>query len=634
MKDRLQKMFSIAAACLLTLTMVGASEAPVAPAAANGEESMPETMPAGLMGTFLAAAAQPFSESGEGYRASAGGLEFTLHGGGLQAKASGLDWGLTLSGIGRGERINPLPEAELDEAEGRLEAHRGSLSEWYRLTPMGAEQGFTIRKPERGTGPLTLHFEVRGDMDCAADGDGRGLSFIDPGGGNLRYDHLAAWDAEGAALEASLSCAPGEARLEVEDRGAEYPITVDPLVYREQKVNALYSDAGHNFGWSVAISDDTALVGAYGTEPLYGIVFVFIRSERVWSMQQKLTASDGAAWDFFGFAVALDGDTALVGAIRDDVGTNTDQGSAYVFTRSGSSWSEQQKLTALDGAERDNFGWSVALDSDTALIGAVHDTVGVNASQGSAYVFTRNGTDWSEQAQLIASDGAAQDGFGYSVALSSDTALVGVPGDYIDSKRGQGSAYIFSRIGTTWNEQAHLIASDGAMGDYFGDSVALSGETALVGAVRDRVGANLSQGSAYVFTRSGTTWSEQAHLTASDGIAADGFGDTVALSGDTAVIAADIDTTLMNNVPGRAYVFTRSGTTWSEQGQLTASDGVVGDYFGFAVALDGSTVLIGACEHLNGPYTARGTIYFFDFKVFWVVDHRVIYIPLVFRGPP
>jgi hypothetical protein len=271
--------------------------------------------------------------------------------------------------------------------------------------------------------------------------------------------------------------------------------------------------------------------------------------------QAQLSAADGAAQDYFGTSVALDGDTALVGAPEDDIGANGNQGSAYVFARSGTTWSGQAQLIAADGAAEDYFGYSVALAGDTALVGAPYDRVGGNAAQGSAYVFARSGSSWTQQQQLTAADGAAEDNFGYSVALAGDTALVGAPYDRVGGNAAQGSACVFTRSGTTWSGQAQLTAADGAALDHFGTSVALAGETALVGAYYDDVGGNADQGSAYVFTRSGTSWSGQAQLSAGDGAAEDYFGTSVALAGETALVGAPYDVIGSNAAQGSAYVF-------------------------------------------------------------------------------
>ncbi len=314
----------------------------------------------------------------------------------------------------------------------------------------------------------------------------------------------------------------------------------------------------------------------------------------------KLLTADGAAGDQFGYSVALSGDTAVIGARFDDDDVNgLESGSAYVFTRSGTTWSQQAKLTAADGASRDWFGVRVAISGDTAVITADADDDDVNGvDSGSAYVFTRSGTTWSQQAKLTAADGAAVDLFGYSVALSGDTALFGARFDDDDVNGvDSGSVYVFIRSGTTWSQQAKLTAADGAAGDEFGYSVALFGDTAVITADADDDDVNgVDSGSAYVFTRSGTTWSQQAKLTAADSAAGDMFGVRVALSGDTALIGARFDDD--DGVDsGSAYVFTRTGTAWSQQAKLTAADSAAGDWFGYSVALSSDTALIGA--HFN-----------------------------------
>jgi len=200
--------------------------------------------------------------------------------------------------------------------------------------------------------------------------------------------------------------------------------------------------------------------------------------------QIALTASDGATNDLFGFSVAVDGDTAVVGAYDDEV-TFPNQGSAYVFIRSGSTWTQQGKLTASDGAALDSFGTSVAIFGDSIV-------VGTSGNPGSAYVFTRSGGTWTEQQKLTASDGAAGDYFAYSVAISGDTVVAGASYDDIGANSEQGSAYVFTRSGSTWTEQQKLTASDGAAGDFFGYSVAIAGDTIVVAASDDDIGSNVN----------------------------------------------------------------------------------------------------------------------------------------------
>ncbi len=355
---------------------------------------------------------------------------------------------------------------------------------------------------------------------------------------------------------------------------------------------------GDFFGYSVATFGDIALIGAFKDDNVKGVdagsAYVFTRSGNIWRQQVKLTALDGAANDTFGGNVALFGDTAVIGAMRDDdKGDNS--GSAYVFTRSGSDWNQQAKLTAADGAHGDAFGQSIALSGDTLVIGAPHDGDQGDDS-GSVYVFTWSGMVWKQQAKLTAADGAQGDVFGISVALSGDTIVVGA--DLNDEKAlNAGAVYVYTRSGSSWSQQAKLTAADGAETDIFGVRVALSGDTALISARRDDDDVmGIDAGSAYVFIRTGTTWHQQAKLTAHDGAADDRFGRSVALAGDTALIGAMFQDNKGDN-SGSAYVFTRSGNIWSHQAKLTAADGAADDVFGWSVAIFGDTALIGATRN-------------------------------------
>jgi hypothetical protein len=228
---------------------------------------------------------------------------------------------------------------------------------------------------------------------------------------------------------------------------------------------------------------------------------VFVRSGTAWSEQAHLTASDGAAVDFFGNSAAVSGDTAVVGACNDNTLGGTDAGSAYVFVRSGTVWTQQAHLTASDGAAGDFFGWSVAMSGGTAVVGADGDDTPGGADAGSAYVFVRSGTAWTQQAHLVASDGDAQDVLGYSVAVSGDTAVVGAYGDDTQGGTNAGSAYAFVRSGNAWTQRVHLINPDGADGDFFGTSVGVNRHTVVIGAVADDTPAGDDAGSAYVFWR-------------------------------------------------------------------------------------------------------------------------------------
>jgi len=372
----------------------------------------------------------------------------------------------------------------------------------------------------------------------------------------------------------------------------------------QQKLTASDSTNGDFFGFSVALEGETALIGAYQNDDggsNSGSAYVFTRSATVWSEEQKLLALDDGIDDYFGYAVALDGDTALIGAYQDE---GSKEGSAYVFIRSGSVWSQQQKLTASDGENFDFFGRSVAIDGNTVLVGAPFEDNDGLANSGSSYIFTRIGSVWSQEQKLTASKLNYNNDFGYSVSIDNDTALIGA---YLDDDLGTdaGAAYVFFYSENTWTQQQKLKASDGTIGDTFGVSVSLLGDTALIGAFTADVG-DIDTGAAYVFTRSGTTWSQQQKLIASDDIAYDYFGYSVALSEDTAIIGA-YGVNVLNTDDGAAYVFVRSGTTWNQQQKLIADDPGNFDQFGVSVDISNDTVIIGA----NGVDTQSGSAYIF-----------------------
>ncbi len=366
---------------------------------------------------------------------------------------------------------------------------------------------------------------------------------------------------------------------------------VGPLLTREAKVTASDAAGGDNFGICVAVSGNTAVVGALLDDNRdfdAGSAYVFVRHGSVWMEQQKLTASDGTQDAGFGTSVALSGDTIVVGAPRDDL-AHFSPGSAYVFVRSGNVWSQQQKLTASDRAAIDSFGRSVAISGDTVVIGAPQDDDhGIDS--GSAYVFVRTGTVWSQQQKLTSSSGQSDDMFGYSVALSGDTALIGSPAFF--HPLTLGSAYVFVRSGSVWSPQQKFTGSDVAPGDDFGSSVALDGDTAVLGAVQSDAAGDRS-GSAYVFARDSGVRSQQQKLTAGDAAAQDLFGVSVAVSGDRTVVGSLCDSDA-GRCSGSAYLFARSGGIWSQRQKLTASDAAAFDEYGDAVAISGTTVIVGS----------------------------------------
>jgi hypothetical protein len=390
-----------------------------------------------------------------------------------------------------------------------------------------------------------------------------------------------------------------------------------PALLALQQAELLAPDGAADdlFGCSVAVSGETAIVGARWDDTdrgaKAGSAYVFVRAGGSWSLQTHLTAEDGAVNDRFGTSVAVSGDIVAVGVPGYDHSGANDAGAAYVFVRSGASWSFQDKLLALDPHTEDYLGVTVALSGDTALIGARWDDTDRGTNAGSAYVFTRSGAAWNQQGRLTASDGAAEDYFGESVALSGDTAVVGAYWHDTIAGANAGAAYVFVRSGAVWTQQQQLTASDGAAGDALGTSVAVSGDTAVAGAPYDDLVVGGDAGSAYVFVRSGTVWTPQVKLTAADAGGGDGFGSSVAASGEAALIGAGGDDTAAGVNAGSGYVFSRAGSTWSQEAHLLAAPAAAGDYFGGAVALSGATAVIGAVDHDTAAGASAGAAYAF-----------------------
>jgi hypothetical protein len=382
---------------------------------------------------------------------------------------------------------------------------------------------------------------------------------------------------------------------------------------QEAMLTAAAGTAEAKFGISVSISGDTAVVGA-PDEGEAGAAYVFTRSDGIWTERATLVAPVRASGDKFGFNVAIAGDTAVVGAPNVDR-TIPDRGVAYVFVGSGEFWRLQATLAASDATPGDALGFDVAISGDTVVAGAprvVGNVVGVGP--GAAYVFTRTGEAWSEQAKLTSSDASANDQFGYSVGVSGDTAAVGVVNDDIGAAVDQGSARVFTRSGSTWTQQAKLVAADGAPGDGMGFSISISGDTVATGAYLDDIGSNPKQGSAYVFVRNGASWAQQAKLTAPDGAIADLFGRALAVDRDTLVVGAHFDEAEGEHTlaqQGSAYVYNRVRDEWSAPTKLTAA---AGGAFGVSVGVSGHTLIAGAGFTTVGNNANQGAAYVFRLR--------------------
>jgi hypothetical protein len=511
-------------------------------------------------------------------------------------------WGLRLAGYGYGDRRAPVARPQRVMSRNRIEYRRGDLVEWYVNARDGVEHGFTLKRPPAGRAddePLTVDLRATGDdlRPSVAD-DGQSVAWRDRHGETmLVYNGLKVWDATGRTLVARMESADGGVRLHVDDVGAHYPVTIDPTIL-QGKLTASDGIAGFNFGWSVSIDDDTAIVGApVGTSGGdSGAAYVFYLdpgSPNGWTEVAKLTPSDAGAPGgprCFGDSVAISGDTAIVGA-------PCDPGAAYVFSRDHgglNQWGEVKKLVRSNGSALRFFGRAVAIDGGFAVVGAAT----------AAFIFSRDFggiSEWGE-VHLIASapgDRGNFGSFGSAVSISGGNIVVGNPGDNAGANES-GAAYIFTRGAgccppeETWGLVKKLKAADVASDARFGTSVSISGTTVLIGAPGDAQ----NRRAAYVFAqdRGGPgAWGAVKKIQSAD--AARFFGRDVSLDQDLAVVGAYGANNGFGDFSGAAYVFGRNQggpNAWGPVAKVAPiDDAISGNLFALKVSISGSTVLGG-----------------------------------------
>ncbi len=589
----------------------------------------------------------------------------------------GWEWGLQLERYGRAGDERAVAAPLFAHAQGNRVNYEWSdgLTEWYINDDRGLEHGFTLHaRPEsakmaRKSHELRLTLAVVGNLYAQVSASGCDVRFVDALGNIVvNYSGLTVFDADGALVRAQFECLePDRLVLVVHDECARYPLTIDPLA-QQAYLKASNTGGSDFFGTSVAVSGDTVVVGAHledssatgvngdqadnGT-PESGAVYIFVRDGASWTQQAYLKASNTGAGDQFGNSVSISGDTLVVAAFGEDsnaTGVNGNQadnsasgsGAAYVFVRNAGVWTQQAYLKASNTGADDGFAHSVSVSGDTIVVGASGEdsnATGVNGNQannsalssGAAYIFVRMGDTWTQQAYLKASNTGFSDFFGDAVSVSGDTVVVGasledsnstgVNGNQANNSSGDsGAAYVFARSNDVWTQQAYLKASNTGSGDHFGERISVSGDTVVVGAFGEDSNAtgvdgdqannsSADSGAAYVFVRSGNSWTQQAYLKASNTGAVDLFGISVAVSENTVVVGArreDSSATGVNGDQanndaidsGAAYVFMRKADTWAQQAYLKSSNSGAGDYFGYFVSVSGETFAVGA------PYEA------------------------------
>ena len=550
------------------------------------------------------------------------------------------DWGLSLVAYGYEGAIAPVAEAELKVEGNRVEFRRGALTEWYVNDRRGLEQGFTLSEPpgqgQRGT--LVLELRTSGRLRPIPETAGSSVVLANAHGQvMLRYGALAAWDATGQVLPARMAVMPEGILIRVEDRAATYPLTVDPTVTQVQKLIAPDPDEYDFFGNAVAIDGDYLVVGMYGDmiggTRFGGSAYVFVRNGGTWSFQAKLTADDGQAGDQFGFSVDVSRDLVAVGAPERDSKT----GAVYLFRRSGTTWTQEDKLTPSDGPAAMRFGHSVAINIADPQdhpgdfeFWDVHVGAPKRANGGAVYLFelSPDGTVWNELGQLTVGPQGGWPDFGWSIDACGDYLVVGAP-TRDDQGVEAGAAFTFRRTGilNAWSPWYTYYAGDASPGDHLGWSVAAyCGPDALpipgaitpnfvAGAPRED-GTGNDSGAAYLFPEFCQPWvepcTERIKITAGDAAGGDEFGWSVAMYGSDVLVGA---TDSGSGGVGGAYLFRYTYGTASQQHKLVASDGSSGgDDFGYAVALDKNTPVVGDWRfNLPGPPTLAyaGSVYVF-----------------------
>ena len=366
-----------------------------------------------------------------------------------------------------------------------------------------------------------------------------------------------------------------------------------------------------SLGSSIDVDRDTMIVGANGYDPSgkinAGAAVIFRWAGASWVEEARIVASDGVAGDRFGQSVAIQGNTAVVGAYLHSLSGKSGAGAAYVFERTGTTWTQVAKLTAADSAAGDNFGIDVDLDANTVLVGAWFKN-GLFAQQGSAYVFTRSNGAWSQQARLTDVGGSASDWFGNSVALEGDTAVVGAPADdLIFSDRG--TAHVFTRSGSTWTKRTTLDPGLGGASDFFGQSVSIHNGSIAVGAPGSDISPGGNEGAVYVFTGSGASWPLQQKLSHPAPLPNHSMGSAVAIRGDTVASGLPNFDGIVGTNQGLGITFTRTGTSWAAGEHFSVNEAQAGASLGTSIAMSDEYVAAGASSYSRPGFGFAGASY-------------------------
>jgi len=559
-------------------------------------------------------------------------IRFSSHA--VEINSAGAHLTMRLAAYGRASALRTPGPARVSVRDNSVSYLYGPVAEWFANGPRGLEQGFDVSAPPRGRrGSLTFVLALSGGLHAHLRRDSLLLS---GDGASLRYGGLIATDANGHVLRSELRLDGGRLLIRVDDRGARYPLRIDPFL-QQSELSDTRGASGEQFGEAVAVSGRTLVVGtvnhvAASTDFEQGAAYVFTAPASGWAHARQaaiLKAPRGQSEEAFGRSVAISGNTIVIGAPSREVDRHTDQGAAFVFVKPASGWRSTMptaELTATAGAGDEFFGESVAISAHTVLVGAPGRRVGRHAAQGAVDVFavprsSRAGTP-SQLAELTAPDGQANDALGISVATSGQAAVAGADQHRVGETAGQGVAYIFAKPPTGWRharETAQLTDAQGEQHELFGRTVAIWQNTVLVGAPNRR-GEQPEQGAAYVFVKPASGWAgaltQTAELSASDPGKGDELGGALAISGGVIVTGAPGHAIGKSTEQGAGYVFVKPVTggwkTATESNELIAKDGTEGDKLGLSVALSGPTILLGAPDRAVNRTLAQGAVYAFS----------------------
>ncbi len=559
-------------------------------------------------------------------------VEFSRRGVTVASRAA--HFSVTLSAYGYASALRPARSPVPDVNANRVSYTEGALTEWFANGPLGLEQGFDLAaRPRAGSGPLTFSLALSGNLEPRIQ---RGSLLLSGDGVSLRYGRPLTTDARGRPLPAWLALAGDHLLIRVDDRRAAYPLHIDPFI-QQAELATRHGARGEEFGESVAISGNTIVVGTpnyvvASSDVEQGAAYVFTAPASGWAHAVNtavLTAKDGRSEELFGHSVSVSGNTIVVGAPFREVGKHAGQGAAYVFVKPASGWrnaTPTAELIAAGGAANEFFGESVSVSGATVVVGAPSRRVGRHPMQGAVDVFERPPGGWAdsprEAADLTASDGAADDALGISVAISARTIVAGADQHAIGKTADEGAAYVFVKPASGWRnatQTAELMAGEGQSGELFAHSVGVSLDTIVAGAPDRSVDGNARAGAVYVFVKPASGWAgaltETAELTASDGAKNEALGGSTAISGDAIVTGATFRKVGKNPEQGAVYVFVKPASGWAgslaQTAELTAAGGTAGDSLGRSVAISESTIIAGAPDRKVARTLAQGAVYVF-----------------------